>query len=379
MNSTSKVYFKGLNSLRFFAAFGVIITHVELLKSSFGYKSYWQNPIIFNLGGLGVYFFFVLSGFLITYLLLQENKISNNISIKNFYYRRILRIWPLYYLIVLTGFFVLPHFQSIHIGYLEANFNQYFNTNLWMYLLIMPNLAFSIFSAVPHIGQLWSIGVEEQFYIFWPWLIKKSKNILKTLIYFILILFLIKAFVVLMPTFMKVPDWYEPVKRFLAMSKLESMAIGGLGAYFLFFNKTTFFQWASNRYILIACVVSIPLLIYFTPEVIQDGIHIIYSFIFLIIIINIITSKRYNFLDNRIFNYLGNISYGIYMYHLMIIPIVLVIYKNYNKITNDVLENLIIYTSVFILTVLVSSLSYYGYEKPFIKLKKKFTKVNSGN
>ena len=101
MKKESTIYFEGLNGLRFFAALAVIITHVELIKGVFKFKHYWNNPIIFNLGGLGVYFFFVLSGFLITYLLLSEKQKFNKIEIKQFYLRRIFRIWPLYYFIII--------------------------------------------------------------------------------------------------------------------------------------------------------------------------------------------------------------------------------------------------------------------------------------
>src|ERR1044071_5481753 len=95
-----RIYFPGLNGLRFLAASAVIITHVELLKGVLGLPNHWKNPVLFNLGGLGVYFFFVLSGFLITYLLLSEKNMTGHISIKKFYFRRIFRIWPIYYLLV---------------------------------------------------------------------------------------------------------------------------------------------------------------------------------------------------------------------------------------------------------------------------------------
>ncbi len=111
MKKIEKVYFPGLNALRFIAASAVIITHIELLKGFFGLKSFWQNPLLYNLGGLGVYFFFVLSGFLITYLLLKEKTVLNDIKIKNFYIRRILRIWPLYFFILILGLFVLTFFE----------------------------------------------------------------------------------------------------------------------------------------------------------------------------------------------------------------------------------------------------------------------------
>src|SRR5687768_1669565 len=122
MNLDKVVFFKGINGLRFFAAFAVIITHIELLKGHFGYIHYWNEPMIFHAGGLGVYFFFVLSGFLITYLLLAEKSRFGEISILKFYVRRMLRIWPLYYLIVIIGFFVLPLFPAIQVPYLQESF-----------------------------------------------------------------------------------------------------------------------------------------------------------------------------------------------------------------------------------------------------------------
>ena len=94
--------------MRFFAALAVVITHVELLKGQYGKPNLWQsNKLIFELGALGVVFFFVLSGFLITYLLLEEKTTTNTINIKKFYLRRILRIWPLYIRIFVAGFFII--------------------------------------------------------------------------------------------------------------------------------------------------------------------------------------------------------------------------------------------------------------------------------
>ena len=120
-----KVYFPGLNGLRFFAAFSVVVTHIELVKHFKGYPTLWVEnasdeltlthilqKIIFHAGGLGVYFFFVLSGFLITYLLLVEKAKTGTVAVKKFYWRRVLRIWPLYYLIVILGFFVIPYITT---------------------------------------------------------------------------------------------------------------------------------------------------------------------------------------------------------------------------------------------------------------------------
>ena len=185
MKESSKIYFPGLNGLRFYAALAVIITHIELMKGKLGFSNIWNEPIIHQLGVKGVSFFFVLSGFLITYLLLIERQNKNRIFLKDFYLRRILRIWPLYFFILILGFFVFPYFSFFDIPYFTDHFKEDYFWNLVFYVLIFPNLAFSIFNAVPLIGQSWSIGVEEQFYILWPIILKLKKTLTFKLIYYL--------------------------------------------------------------------------------------------------------------------------------------------------------------------------------------------------
>src|SRR5690554_4577142 len=81
--------------------------HAETLREKNGLANFkWLS--LFNNGGVAVTFFFVLSGFLITYLLLKEKQATQNVSIKKFYFKRVLRIWPLYFLLVFIGLFLLP-------------------------------------------------------------------------------------------------------------------------------------------------------------------------------------------------------------------------------------------------------------------------------
>ena len=104
-----RVYFPGLNGIRFLAALAVMICHMEMTKHWFHEPNIYTVSFVGGvLGDIGVILFFVLSGFLITYLLLQEQQDLGTIKIKQFYIRRILRIWPLYYMVILLGLFVLP-------------------------------------------------------------------------------------------------------------------------------------------------------------------------------------------------------------------------------------------------------------------------------
>ena len=377
LSSKKTIYFEGLNGLRFIAAFAVIVTHIELIKSSFGMKNYWKNPLVFNLGGLGVYFFFVLSGFLITYLLLAEKKRFHTIDIKSFYIRRILRIWPLYYAILFIGFFILPQFQYFEIPYLKNSFSENFSENLILYALILPNLAFALFPAVPNIGQTWSIGVEEQFYLIWPWIILKSKYVVKTLLLIIIGLIAVKVGILILGNFYKDSSWYEPLKLFVAMSKFECMAIGGLGAYFVF-TENKLLRYLNHKAFFLGSLLGTALLVFYTPNMIQDGIHLVYSLLFLFMIIYVSEFKKVPFLENSILNDLGKISYGIYMYHFMVIPAVLSCIKPYTNCMNEISFNVIIYFSVIILTIIVSKISYSILEKPIIKMKDKYAIIKSG-
>ena len=136
-----KIYFPNLNGLRFIAALLVIIHHLEQLLSAFGLKNYWDNPVIESIGGLGVELFFVLSGFLISYLLFTEEQRTSTISIKNFYIRRVLRIWPLYYLIGFLAFFLLPNISMFDIPVWGDQLSANYDLSLLLYILFLPTVS----------------------------------------------------------------------------------------------------------------------------------------------------------------------------------------------------------------------------------------------
>jgi peptidoglycan/LPS O-acetylase OafA/YrhL len=390
--STTKVYFPGLNALRFFAAFAVIITHIELIKNFMGYDNLWRDPnltkgvsfvqkIVFELGGLGVVFFFVLSGFLITYLLLVEKEKTQTIEVKKFYLRRILRIWPLYYLIVILGFIVIPYFTNGGVHFANKVLQDNYGINLFLYLIIFPNVAYSIFPGIPHIGQTWSIGVEEQFYIIWPLLAKKAKNIFNMLVAVFMVMMLLKLSVLIIIKMGHTGAAVLAFKKFVAMSKIECMTIGGMGAYMLFQKKQSLLKYLYHPLVLPLSIIAIPILINYTPAFLQDGIHLIYSLVFLSIIINISSNINSPIkLENKLFAFLGKISYSIYMYHFMIIPLCIYFIKTMGILpSNKMAPQLILYVLVTVLTIFISWLSFTYFEGWFLKIKKKYTVIKSGS
>jgi len=164
------------------------------------------------------------------------------------------------------------------------------------------------------------------------------------------------------------------------MTKMESMAIGGIGAYYLF-NGNEKIKLLFNNILLMGSFVVIVFLVYYTPQVIQDGMYLVYSVLFLIIILNVSSNPNCIIkLENKLFRILGNISYGIYMYHLIVIALVFGILKVSGFVINDgFVSQLTVYSSTIAMTILISWLSYSYFEKWFLNLKHRFTIVKSGS
>lgn len=187
------VYFPGINGIRAIAAFSVIIAHIEVYKSLAGAPALLPAVLVHQLGHKGLSLFFVLSGFLISYLLLEELNQTSDIKLKKFYIRRILRIWPLYYLVVSVSFVILPHLLTFE-PWNDRFVSQYY-IQLLFYFFMLPNFIYSIGGPIPFVSVLWSIGVEEQFYLSWPVLLKKIKK--NPVIIFVVIILTLIAFNVL--------------------------------------------------------------------------------------------------------------------------------------------------------------------------------------
>ena len=225
----SPVYLPGLNGLRAIAALLVVISHISIKEiGDFGLP----YLIVLPMAGYGVTLFFVISGFLITYLLLQEKELKQTIDIKKFYMRRILRIWPIYYLfliICVIVFFILGKSKDICIQ------------DMWFYVFFAANIPFVFQQGILILFHYWSIGVEEQFYLIWPWIVKKSKTTLfKTALSIFSILFLLKV------VFWLVLGSKSFEYRFINVTRFHCMMIGVMGAIMYFEKQILFLNFFSN-------------------------------------------------------------------------------------------------------------------------------------
>ena len=370
-----KIYFENLNAIRFIAAFLVIIHHTEQLKGLLHLPNYFDVVFVSIIGKLGVVMFFVLSGFLISYLLFKEQEVTDTISIRDFYIRRVLRIWPLYFLVVLSAFFVLPFIDFFTI-------NDFPKSVVWhglayklvLYVLFLPNVVLNVFGAVPYASQTWSIGAEEQFYLVWPGLNKLVKN--KWLLMFaVIFIYLLVKFLI---------SHILPPGRVLTVfnglwesTPIDCMAIGGLFAVIV--NENTLFSIAIKNILFSKPVQWITLLV--TVAMIAKGIYIpyfhyeVYAGLFGILICNFAANTQRIFsMETPWTNYLGKISYGMYMYHSIAI-----VFSIRLLIKLNILQNVVLYPLVFALVIFLSTVSYNLFEKRFIIRKAKYSKLISGD
>lgn len=312
----------------------------------------------------------MLSGFLITFLLLKEKEFFGKINFKNFYIRRILRIWPLYYFIVILSLFILPNFSILYINESFFEFQNNIETIkiITLFIFILPNVLYLI-KPIAFAAQTWSIGVEEQFYLIWPFIVNRFKKYKLVFISVILFYWLFYWFLSL-NLLDKLP-YINLFKNFYELFKIDVLSIGALGAV-LYNEKSKVCDLVNSTLVFFISIFALIIMYFYLPNEIEIF-RIIYAILFLIIILNLILNEKLeNLFENKWFNHLGKISYGIYMYHQILIVLTINLVLKYFK-NIGLIENVIIYTFSIILTLLISHLSYSYFETPLLKIKNKFS------
>lgn len=370
------IHFKGLNAFRFIAASLVIFVHLPDATKNLHAGSFYLLPA--SVGGLAVTFFFVLSGFLITYLLMEEKDIFHKIDVPKFYWRRVLRIWPLYYLITFLAFVLLNN-PSIFSTLADSRVYAKSPVNILLYLTFLPNVAWVLGLQILYANQLWSVGVEEQFYLVWPIIVKYLHG--KNLFYFMISLIITYVALGISLEFIHSNHifstrWLAYFSYLLAATRIDCMAIGGIGAYLLHRQSEIILKLISFKMLdIMLSLLTIVLMIkdasipYVSNEV--------YGALFCYIILSA-SCKQSSILqlEGRIWNWLGKLSYGIYMWHMVVLGFI-TLFLQKAAFIEQWLVNSILYLVTLPLTIAVAWLSYNYIEKPFLNLKKKFVLVKS--
>ncbi|HLX67415.1 MAG TPA: acyltransferase [Puia sp.] len=384
-----KVYFKNLDGIRFFAALLVLLQHAYGFKHDYSPASPFLERCFSETGVLGVNLFFVLSGFLISYLLLIEKDSTGTISYRSFYIRRILRIWPLYlgYGLVLT--FLSP--------YVVQKLGWYNDTD---FPLMMLNLLFLVFFSVnfqiAFVGTnrgmfeiSWSVCIEEQFYLIWPVLLNHFRKRLKILLAIMFgISILSRVFFVLdLPIFY--PHWPHEkpflINHVLIFDQLDLFGSGLLAAM-LYHNRArykVFFSRLFKPWIQVLVIVTA--LLYVLSIIRPDNEwyklfaeHYVCGLLFGYVLLAAVVENSVLRLEVPLLKTLGKVSFGIYLFHTAICQLVLLAFK---KVVGHP-EWRIVYDLGYPLACLaatgvVAYLSYNYYEMWFLRRKKRFELVTT--
>ena len=367
-----KIFFPNLDGLRFFSFFLVFFSHAFSTKYESIKNEAWYQIFKFRLfqeGDMGVSFFFVLSGFLITYLLIKEKEYTNHIDVKNFYIRRALRIWPLYFFCVFFGFVLFPFFKS-YFGQVPTE-----SANPILCSTFLNNFD-RIINGPPDssvLSVLWSVAIEEQFYVVWP------------------ILFLVippKKFPYVFIAIISISLLY----RFLYInSKIDThtlgvisdMAIGGLGAYLIINSKSVmnWFQHTKGIYHLIPYLLTV-IILCFKSQIFQADIMIVFKrvitsliFIWIILEQNFSEKSLFKVSNLKYISFLGKYTYGLYCLHPIanLITLIVLSYLNLNQYSWQLW--LIELPFSLGLSIGISMISYHLFESKFLKIKDRFAVI----
>lgn len=371
-----KNHFHSLEALRFFAFLKVYLLHIPL-QGDFPIFSFLKGG-----GGLGVWFFFVLSGFLITYLLVFEKNCENGINLKRFFLRRSLRIWPLFYLIVIIAFLLPYDFKQTY-GLHMMGGGYDFD---WKYSFsFLENYKMLLLDNSPKTTPLsvfWSLCIEEHFYFLWmiSLFIIPLKHILKFLIFCIILSWIARFF--------------EPyiwgnnmVNTSDLFTNLDFFAFGGLLGYFVAmdYNKVSNFILKINNWFKWFFIILVLLTVVFQNDIVPNSsnnyIQIfrssIFALLFTLLIAIFIPEESKIKIKNKLLSYLGTISYGLYVFHLIFVHIVF----QYCINNNIIIDNWITLSAFIIVTlggtIVLSSLSYKYYESYFLSIREKISKYLS--
>lgn len=361
----------GLDGLRAIAFLLVFALHTDYLQ----------------VGWIGVQFFFVLSGFLITGILLDmKGSLPPKEYFFKFYGRRFLRIFPLYYfyLLLMGGIALWLIYVAFRPNYMKLFLDQVQYAILYVYDFFF---ATNIVKNSHFLDHFWSLSVEEQFYIFWPLLILlvPEKALKKLFLSFIVLGPLFRFIFLLIHRSGEFRFLANPVEWFiypLPFSHIDAFAFGAyLSRYSIPRAKEQFFVLLgllpiigyATQYIAtgeIGAISAFGFPIFLGPAYQFIWGYSLLNYFFAVTLYIVAREGMFNrFLDWKPMQYLGKISYGLYVYHF---PIVWFAGRIRDFGVPESLAKMLIALIAFVATLLIASASYHWMEKPLLNLKDRF-------
>lgn len=361
----SRFYRPELDALRFFAFLCVFLRHVPL---TLGLDRIFPKQMleVRDAGGYGVCLFFLLSAYLITELLCRERDESNDVHLKAFYMRRILRIWPLYFAFLGLGFIfglMMPHFRVSL-------------SRLFAFLLLSGNWYTSLFgwTASP-IFPLWSISVEEQFYLIIPGIMKYKGRlaIWAMSLFFFALSYIVLAWMGQRAISVDLGVWTNSFVQFqfFAVGCMLAMGLRARVPRLRTYWRATivvaglmFWMAATNATHHVAAQPGSARLCLMYALILTGTVLIFLGFL----------GTKASLIPKPL-RYLGQISYGLYVFHYAVADAITAVAKRWPQsgLRSSPFSGIL----DLALTIGVATLSYQFFERPFLRLKERYTFIKS--
>jgi len=365
LKQQSRFYLPELDSLRFFAFLTVFLCHLPVAShwewelrrvDTFGVEKIVHS--LFSAGSYGVDLFFALSAYLITELLMQEKERTGSIHVSKFYLRRILRIWPLYFAFVAGC-------------YLASQFN---GAVAIAFVLFVGNFTFPLLLKHLPLGVqiLWSISVEEQFYLIWPHVARfLTRATMLTAGIALWVATIIFRYISLRHG--KPPSliWY------FSPARLDPLACGILISVLIHSGERNPLE--RFRPVLILAGIACWLIASFSDFNEPDAapMTVVLAYILIAVGAGAFILAAFGLRESWFVHpwlvYLGRISYGLYIFHATVLTILVALLQGLPRLIRLPLYPILGLT----ITVAIAATSYQWFESPFLRLKKHFQYVQS--
>ncbi|MBK8521532.1 MAG: acyltransferase [Ferruginibacter sp.] len=366
MSSSSKYYFPQLDAIRGLSFLAVYFVHAY--HPDFGTGFFLELlQYLYNNLALSIDVFFILSSFLLTWLGINEYKVKGNFSFGNYFIRRALRIWPLYILLMIFSFIVVPYAAD------------YFQVPVtlppaYYYLFFISN--FYLEGHVYFLRFLWTLSVEEQFYLLWGVCLLLFQ---KRMMLCVIVLAAVSIAYTLYAAQTNGDGYYN------TLIYLFDFAVGILAALLLHkesYVVAAFKKMTTVKNILFLLLLPLLFLMmfcinYFSADFLSIWSDILMRYIFimytgLFIIDQMVNDKTVLKLNKqRFLIYTGKISYGLYCFHGIVLTFGLVFLQRFEIDTPAVVRTVVFLIANYI----IAAISYQFVEKPFLKLKNRLRRI----
>lgn len=382
-----RFYVPQLDGLRFMAFLLVFVHHGPRLSALFapGTVLHKGFRVLEGFGWFGVDLFLVLSAFLITSLLLIEYDRHGSISLRGFYMRRILRIWPLYYLMCAIGFFLLPWLAYAAEPLSSPTHDRLMKIYFIPYVTLFGNFASGVhtYPPVATLAHLWTVTLEEQFYIAWPLILSLTLRARKYVLWILLSVLLAGT---LLFRFRLIGATKHPYIWTHTLARLDPLVIGIAIAVWRHWRPARP-GWLIPLIKVLAGWALVCSISYFPPIEAQTK-HVIWVYLataagFGLILDGILSRERNPIawiLSRRPLVWLGKLTYGLYVYHMLGLTFgdELSLFLQGRRILTTP-DSITVWRWILslVFTIVIAAESYRVFESFFLKLKDRFARVQS--